>query len=407
MTDQPTLKRSINYPLLTLYGLGSIVGAGIYVLVGEVVNESGIFAPFSFLLAALIATFTAFTYAELSSRFPRCAGEAYYSYQAFHKKLISRIVGWSIVIIGVVSSATIANGFVGYFHVYVDAPAWLVIAGIILVLSLVAAWGIRESVSLASIVTVIELSGLLFVIYIVTQLDFHQPIATSDMVPSFDSSVWFGITVGAFLAFYAFIGFEDIVNVAEEVIHPRRTLPLGILTALVISTLLYVSVSFAAIYAVPVAKLSTSDAPLIDIVEQYGESAVLVMGFISMVAIVNGALIQVIMASRVIYGMACQQLAPAIFSHVNAKTQTPLWSTGLVATIVLTLALSFSLVTLAKITSFVTLLVFATMHFSLILIKHKEPDPPYAMVYPSWISVMGLVVTVALMVFQCWASWVA
>jgi amino acid transporter len=393
--------------MLTLYGLGTIVGAGIYVLVGEVVNEAGLFAPVSFLLAAFIATFIAFTYAELSSRFPRSAGEAYYIHQAFNRKMLSQLTGWSIVLIGFVSSATIVNGFVGYFNVYVQAPVWLVIVAVILLLAFVAAWGISESVWLASIITIIELSGLVFVVYVVTQLDYHQPITIGELFPSFEAAVWSGIVLGAFIAFYAFIGFEDIVNVAEEVIHPRRTLPLGILTALVISTILYVLVSLAAIYALPVEKLSISNAPLVEIVAQYDQSAVLVMGVISMIAVVNGVLIQIIMASRVIYGMACQRLAPQIFSRINARTQTPLWSTAFVAMVVLILALSFTLVTLAKITSFVTLVVFATMHLSLIVIKGNEPTPAYAMVYPLWIPVTGLLVSLALIGFQCWASWFA
>jgi basic amino acid/polyamine antiporter, APA family len=403
--NQPTLKRSINYPLLTLYGLGTIVGAGIYVLVGEVVNEAGLYAPVSFLLAAAIATFTAFTYAELSSRFPRSAGEAYYTQRAFNNKVFSGAIGWSIVVIGVVSTATITNGFVGYFNVYVEAPAWIVIIGLIVALAIIAGWGITESVWLAAVITVIEVGGLLFVIVIATQIETPQALEINDLVPSLDSSVWLGVALGAFLAFYAYIGFEDMVNVAEEVIHPRRTLPLGILTALVISTLLYIFVAVAAIYAVPIDQLSVSNAPLVDIVKQYSQSAVVVMGIISMIAVVNGALIQIIMASRVIYGMACQKLAPDIFSRVNAKTSTPLWATGLATVVVLILALTFSLVTLAKLTSFVTLLVFAVMHLALLIIKKKEPDPVYATVYPAWIPVIGLIVSLALVGFQIWASW--
>ena len=405
--NQPTLKRSINLPLLTLYGLGTIVGAGIYVLIGEVVNEAGVYAPVSFLLAAVIATFTAFTYAELSSRFPRSAGEAYYSYQAFQKKLFSGFIGWSIVVIGLVSGATITNGFVGYFNVYFDAPAWLVIVGFILVIATVAAWGISESVWLAAVVTIIEVFGLLFVIFSATQVEFHQQISISDLAPSLEPPLWLGIVLGAFLAFYAYIGFEDMVNVAEEVIHPRRTLPLGILTALVVSSLLYVLVAVAAIYALPASQLGASKAPLVDIVRQYSESTVVLMGVISMIAVVNGALIQIIMASRVIYGMACQKMAPDIFARINGRTQTPLWATGLVTVIILTLALSFTLVELAKATSFVTLLVFAIMHLSLIVIKRKEPNPVYAITYPVWIPITGLFVSLILVGIQVWASWVA
>lgn len=402
MDNQPTLKRTISLPLLTLYGLGTIIGAGIYVLIGEVVHEARQYAPVSFLIAAIIAAFTAFTYAELSSRFPRSAGEAYYSQQAFHNKFVSGLIGWSIVAIGVVSSATIANGFVGYLNVFLDVPEWLVITALIVVLALVAVWGISESVWLASIITVIECSGLLFVVYIAFQTDAPAVATIREFGPPMDGSVWAGILIGGFLAFYAYIGFEDMVNIAEEIVHPRRTLPLGILSALVVSTLLYEAVAIAAIVTVPVDELGASQAPLVNIAKHGGDTAITVMTVVSMIAVVNGALIQIVMASRVVYGMACQQLAPYVFSRVNSKTQTPVWATTVVTLSVLILALMFSLVALAKTTSFFTLGVFATMHLSLLIIKRKEPEPVYAAVYPSWIPAAGLLVTLGILIFQTW-----
>ena len=373
-------------------------------LVGEVVNESGIYAPVSFLIAAIIATFTAFTYAELSSRFPRSAGEAYYTQQAFNNSYISGLIGWSIVMIGLVSSATIVNGFVGYFNVYVDAPPSLTIFILVMVISAVAVWGISESVWLAAIITIIEVSGLLFVIFVAFDIDQPQALHVTDMIPSADVTIWIGVLIGAFLAFYAYIGFEDMVNVAEEVIHPQQTLPLAIIIALVASTILYVSVTLAAVFVLPVDQLAASRAPLVDIVRQYSESAVVVMGMVSMIAVVNGALIQVIMASRVVYGMACQNMAPKLFTGINAKTQTPIRATIFVTVIVLALALSFSLVTLAKATSFVTLLVFAAMHLALLVIKRREPDPANALIYPAWIPAVGFFVSLMLLMFQLWAT---
>ena len=404
MDNQPTLKRSITVPLLTLYGLGTIIGAGIYVLVGEVAHVAGFYAPISFLLAALIATFTAFTYAELSSRFPRSAGEAYYASQAFNNKIFSGLVGWSIVLIGVVSSATIINGFVGYFNVFVEIPAWIVIIGLVLLLSGITAWGISESVWLASIITVIEVFGLLFVVYSATQSDHVSGIGFKDFIPAGDGQVWHGILLGAFLAFYAYIGFEDMVNVAEEVVNPQKALPVAIILALVCSVVIYILVAVAAITTVPTEQLGNSTAPLVDVVRHYNENAVTLITVISMIAVVNGALIQMIMASRVVYGMANQQLAPAIFSAVNAGTQTPLRATALVTIVILILALAFSLVTLAKITSFITLLVFATMHIALLLVKNKMPVAEDAAVYPVWIPIGGLLVTLALLGFQTWAA---
>lgn len=402
MKSPASLKRVVTLPLLTLYGLGTIIGAGIYVLIGEVAKEAGMFAPVSFLVAAIIAAFTAFTYAELSSRFPKSAGEAYYAQTAFNRRWLAALLGWSVVTIGIVSSAAITVGFDGYFQVFVESPSWLVISLMVLSISMIAAWGIGEAVWFAAIVTLIEVGGLIFVLAVSGDLIIESSTNIAELIPSMDQFVWSGIFLGAFLAFYAFIGFEDMVNIAEEVKDPQSTLPKSILLVILISTLLYAMVAIVAVVALPPEQLGESSAPLRDIVVQSSESGGTIISLISLIAVVNGALIQVIMASRVLYGMAEQGIAPKLFAEVSTKTRTPLWATFAVAAIVLILALGFSIVTLAKVTSFITLLIFAAMHIVLIRTKRLDPLPVNATIYPVWIPIFGLMLISALVIFQCW-----
>lgn len=395
-----TLRRSLTLPLLTFYGLGTIVGAGIYVLIGAVAGKAGIFAPISFVLAAVIAGFTAFSYAELSSRLPRSAGEAVYMQEAFQRRWLSRLTGWSVVTIGIISSATIANGFVGYLQVFVSIPDWLAITALVLSLGLIAAWGIRESVWLATLITLIELGGLCYVVLMSGDALMTLPSRWPELIPSLDGLVWSGILVGAFLAFYAFIGFEDMVNVAEEVNDAPRTLPRAIILALVVSSSFYLLIALVAVLALPVEQLAASDAPLAAVVASSGHNHSLLISAISIVAVVNGAMIQIIMASRVLYGMGNTQLAPAVLATVHPRTRTPVTATGLVVLLVLTLALWLPLVTLAQLTSMVTLIVFIGVNLALIALKRRG-DPASAFINtPPWVPWTGVSLCLIFLILQ-------
>lgn len=400
MPETPHLKRSLSLPLITFYGLGTIIGAGIYVLIGAVTSKAGMFAPLAFLFAACIAGFTAFSYAELCSRFPQSAGEAVYVQEAFALPWLSSITGWSVVIIGLVSSATIANGFVGYLNIFFQVPGWLTITALILTLGFVAAIGINVSVWMATAITLIEIGGLFFVMFVAGGSLGQLPERIPEMIPSFEGTHWSGIFIGTFLAFYAYIGFEDMVNVAEEVKDAPRLLPKAIILALVISSLLYLSIAVIAVLTLPVDILSTSDAPLAAIVAASGKGNTLIISAISLVAVVNGALIQVIMASRVLYGMGKNQLAPRWLAEIHPRTQTPLLSTVLVTLAILVLALWLPLVTLAQITSFITLMIFTAVNASLLRLKLRIPRIPGTVHYPIWIPVIGALLSLALLIAQ-------
>jgi amino acid transporter len=394
------LKRSIGLPLLLFYGLGNILGAGIYVLIGKVAGEAGLYMPFAFLVASVVAAFSALTYSELSARFPLSAGEAVYIDEGFHRTALSRLTGLLIAFAGMVSAATIARGFYGYFNLFVELPEPLVVAGIILLLGIVCIWGISQSVMAAALLTLIEIAGLLLVIWTGRDALATVPANFDSLLPPLQAAPMTGIVLGAFLAFFAFIGFEDMVNIAEEVKNPRHTLPAAILLALLIATLIYASVALVAVLSVDQRTLSTSTAPLADVISATSDINPKIISLISMLAIVNGALIQMIMASRLFYGMAKKGWLWRPLAHVSASTQTPVTASVLVIVITLGLALWFPLETLARSTSFLVLTVFALANASLFAIKRSQPQPAGIINNPTWVPLTGVISCTGLLMFQ-------
>ena len=404
MHQPAQLKRGLSLWLLVFYGLGNILGAGIYVLVGKVAGSAGLFAPIAFFVASLVAAFTALTYAELVARYPLSAGEAVYVQKGLRLPALSVVVGLLIVLMGSVSAATIARGFIGYLDILIELPDALAITLLVFVLGATAIWGIVESVTIAALVTLIELLGLGLVLAVAGDNLFTIPDRLPELLPPMDPVIWQGIMLGAFLAFYAFVGFEDMVNVAEEVRNPVRNVPLAILLALGITTLLYAAVSLAAILTVAPEQLAASNAPLATVYEQATGSKPVVLSIISIFAVVNGALIQIIMSSRILYGMSRQGWLPALFGRVWSKTQTPVASTIAAAATVLVLALWLPLVTLAKSTSFLVLIVFTLMNLSLLRIKLRDPHPEGIRVVPRWVPAGGIIASLGLLLFQLYAG---
>jgi len=388
--------------MLTLYGLGTIIGAGIYVLVGEIAGHAGIYAPVAFLVAAIVAAFTGFTYGELAARLPFSGGEAVYANSAFQRKWLSALTGWAVVITGVVSAAALVNGFTGYFLVFVASPDWIIVILLALILGGIAAWGIEQSAWFAATMTVLSVLGLFWVLAVAFSA-FDVSSINFNARPPLNPAAWSGIFIGGFLAFYAFVGFEDMVNVAEEVREPEQTIPRAILIALIVSTLLYALVAFAAVATVPIDLLKESRAPLVDMMAIQGQAAEKGIALLSLMSVVNGALVQMIMASRVLYGMARHDMAPARFGHVNPVTRTPLLATAVAIIVVLVLALWLPVGTLAQVTSLVILLVFATMHLALLRLKQSDPQPEgVSVIHPAW-PATGLVLTLGLILVRAWS----
>jgi amino acid transporter len=372
MSEQIKLKRVVSLPMVTLYGLGTIIGAGIFVLIGEVAGIAGIYTPLAFLLASIIAGFTAFSYAELSSRFPKSAGEVVYLEETFHRHWLSTGTGIAVIAIGTISAATITNGSVGYIQIFFDLPAWLIIILLVTALALLAGWGISESVGVAAFTTAISIFGLIVIIAINVESLNTLPERLVEMVPT-DIEIWSLIVFGAFVAFYAFIGFEDMINLAEEVKEPQRNMPRAIILALLISTVLYVLISLTAVLALPIKTLASSNAPLTALIGEDHQAVRTMIGIISIFAIADGILIQIIKTARILYGMSSQKLIPPLFSSIHPRSRTPQFATFTVAATILILALTFPLLALAQFTSFITLVVFAAINFALWRLKLR-PD---------------------------------
>lgn len=391
----PALRRRLGLPLLVLYGTGITIGAGIYVLIGAVARHAGSYAPWSFVIAALAMGFTVASYAELSTRFPVSAGEAAYVKAAFNSRLIARLTGLLTVAIGLVSSATVAVGAAGYVRQFVDIPQNAIIVATVVSLGIVAGWGILESVFLASIFTVIEVGGLLWIIG--AAIHSGVPVVSPLLQPAPDIGSMPGIAFASLLAFFAFVGFEDLANVVEEAKVPHRDIPRAMILTLLISTFLYVAVAGIAVSAVSVQVLGSSPAPLSAVFHAVTGLNASAIGGIAIVATLNTILAQMTMAARVIYGMARQGDLPRIAGHVHARTATPLLATVIIVILVMALAVSFPLERLAESTSVATLVVFALINAALLRLRHKRVRSQEIHVsVPIWFPAAGLVASVAM-----------
>lgn len=372
------LARNLGFWALVSYGLGDILGAGIYALMGKVAGVAGMHAWLAFGVSLVAAAITALSYSELVNRFPRSGGEAFYAQQGFRLPLVSSVTGWLVFCAGTLSLSAIAVVFAGYLGDWLPAvPVPLVTVAFLGTLGLVNFRGIRES-SLANIVcTVIEASGLLLVIgvgglYLVE----HGPVASASGSTSpldLRGLEPARVMQGAALAFFAFIGFQDMVNVAEEVEQPERNFPTAILTALGAAGLTYIVIAVIATSVVDPAVLGRSSAPLSDVVRTAGGDWLeRIFPVIALFAVANTGLLNFIMASRLLYGMAQQGLLPASLARVHAVRRTPHVAIGTVLAAAVGLSLSGTLGYLAGATSTLLLGVFLVVNLALVRVKHRD-----------------------------------
>lgn len=392
------LKRSLTLPLLTLYGLGNILGAGIYVLIGKVAGHSGENTIVAFLVAMLIAGLTALSYMELSSRYPMSASASIYLYKAFSKKSLSIIVGLALVFGGITSAAALSKGFAGYLDSIFTVNQTLASVGVILLLGLIAAKGMGASAKFAAIFTVVEVTGLLIII-----VSGHSHISGADLISSFhlDKQIGLsGVLFGAFLAFYAFIGFEDMVNLSEEVKKPRTTMPLAILLSLGIATVLYVLVVSVSLSAVGSAELAKSGAPLNLVFDRVSHIDPFYISVIGIAAAINGVLVQIIMGSRILYGLSVQGWLDKRLAKVHPTYRTPLFATALVTGCMIGGTLLLGLVSLAEITSLLLLSAFTLVNFGLAYIKQRDKSQGVAVKVPLPVPILGGISCLCLIIFQ-------
>ena len=396
------LRRSLTLFYAVLYGMGVTIGAGIYVLIGAAAARAGMHAPLAFVAAALLMGLTAASFAELGTRMPVAAGEAAYVRAAFGSDRWSAAVGFLVVAIAVVAAAAISVGSAGYIAVFVTLPQPFIIAAVVLGMGAIAAWGIKESVAFAGAMTLIEVGGL---IVLVAAGAFSGPDLLTrlpEMLPPGVSPAGLvGLVSATLLAVFAFIGFEALVNVSEELHDPQRTLPRAIFLTLALTTLLYVLVVWVALVAVPPAELAASKAPLALAFERLTGTSPRTMSAIAVVATINGIVVQIILAARVLYGLARQGALPPAFREVSPVTRTPLLATGTAAALVLVLALLLPLEGLADLSARFTLVLFAIVNLALISIKAREgASARHIYLAPRWVPWAGLASCLALLLID-------
>ena len=364
------LKRGMGLFHLTMYGVGLILGAGIYVLIGEAAGFAGDSVWIAFVLGSIVALFAGLSYAELSSMFPKAAAEYTFVKNAFKNNFFAFIIGWLTAITSMITAATVALGFGGYFSEFLNIPIVISAIALIGILSIVNFMGIKESSWTNTVFTIIEAAGLILIIIIGFTISEPEPVNYFESPTGFS-----GIVIAFVLIFFAFIGFEDIANIAEEVRNPKKVIPRAIILAVMISGIIYVLVSLAVVRVINWEDLSSSAAPLADVAKRgLGVQGHIIFSGIALFAITNTVLITLVAGSRMIYGMAREKSYPHILAKVHSKTKTP-W---LAIIVIMLTAIGFSIigdiVIVANITVFAVIITFGAVNLSVIVLRYTESD---------------------------------
>lgn len=391
------LKRTLGLTECIFFGVGSILGAGIYTLIGKVAGVSGNFIWLSFLIAAVSALFTAFSYAELSAAFPKAGGEYEYAKKAFGKKT-GMFLGITISLNGIISGATVAIGFSGYLGGLTGISLLLGALGIIVLVFGVNAMGIRGSSVVNIIFTIIEAGGLLFVIYVALpylgKVNYMEPPAEG----------YNGILAASALAFFAYIGFEEIVKLAEETEAPEKNIPRALFTASAIVIVIYSLVAVSAVSVIPYPVLGKSISPLADIIgKDYGKTGVIIISVIALFATTNTILSNMVGSSRVLLNISKETKALKMFSYVSPKRKAPLTALTLILLLMGGFALIGNIETIARIANVFIFITFIVVNLSVIVLRIREKDMPRPYRIPlsikniPLISVLGILTTLVLL----------
>ncbi|MDF2554473.1 MAG: amino acid permease [Microbacterium sp.] len=410
-TDIPAptrLRRGIGGPLLFAFILGDVLGAGVYALMGVLSERVGgmLWAP---LLAALVlALLTAGSYAELVTKYPRAGGAAVFAERAFKNKLVSFLVGFCMLAAGVVSAAGLSIAFAGqYLQTFVEVPVVPVAIVFLAVLAALNARGIRESMGANFVMTAIEVSGLVIVVVVVGVLlaGGGGDVSRVTQVPD-GTGVATAVLAGAIIAYYSFVGFETSANMIEEVKEPSRMYPRALFAALGAAGLVYVLVGLASSIALPPEELSSSSGPLLAVVEASGVAIPSwLFSLIALIAVANGALLTMIMASRLTYGMAEQGLLPRALSRVLPGRQTP-WVAILATTLVaMLLTLVGDLALLAETVVLLLLFVFLSANISVLVLRRDRVEHDHFRVW-TFVPVLGIASCLLLLSQQTLRVWI-
>nr|WP_225954974.1 APC family permease [Kibdelosporangium phytohabitans] len=377
--------------MLFWFILGDILGAGVYVLIGEVAGRSGGAVWLPLLLALVLAMFTAGSYAELATKYPRAGGAAYYTRRAFGS-FTGFAVGFCMLAAGIVSVAALARGFAGdYLGQFVRLPVLLVAAVFLVALGLLNARGIKESLRANVVATLVEVGGLVLVVvlgvWVVLRGD--ADLARLGQVGVAGESPFAGVLGGAVLAFYSFVGFETSVNLAEEVRDPRRSYPRALLAALGTAGVVYLLVGLVASAVVSTEQLASSSGPLLEVVRAAGAVPLWVFSLVALVAVANGALLTGIMSSRLAYGMARDGLLPGVLTRVLPRRRTPWVAIAATTALAIALAMTGTVAALASTLVLLLLIVFLAVNLAVLVLRREGGDGDHFRV-PAVIPVLGI-----------------
>ncbi|MEU4387428.1 APC family permease [Promicromonospora sp. NPDC023805] len=400
------LSRAVSGRLLYLFILGDVLGAGVYALVGEVAGEVGGPVWLPLLVALGLALLTAGSYAELVTKYPRAGGAAVFAERAFRRPVISFLVGFSMLAAGVTSAAGLSLAFAGdYFGTFVDAPERLVAVLFLVAVAALNARGIRESLGANVVMTIIEVSGLV-VIVVLALVVLGRGDGDLGRVTRFadDTTPALAVLSGAILAYYSFVGFETSANVVEEVRDVRRVYPRALFGALLTAGAVYVAVGLAAVAVVDPATLAGSSGPLLEVVERAGTVPGWLFSLVALIAVANGALLTMIMSSRLAYGMAEQRLLPAALGRVLPRRRTP-WVAIVVTTLVAVgLVFTGDLASLAETVVLLLLLVFISTNVAVLVLRrdHVEHEHFRVVTVVPWLGVASCVLLLTQQSGETW-----
>lgn len=384
---------------MMLYGLGSMLGSGIYGLIGQAAGQVGNAVWLAFLVALVAALLTSLSYASLGSRYPRAGGAAYVTERAYGSRLLSFTVGLAVVCSSLTSVATQSRVFAANLTTVFGLDAYPVTAlalGFLLLVTGLVFRGIRESMWVNVLCTIVEAAGLLLVIAV--GMPFWGSVDLLETPQSTgDDMMWLLVVQGAVLTFFAFIGFEDTINVAEECRDPQRTIPLGLMAAMGCAALLYVGVAITAVSVVPWQELADAPGPLTEVMSRAAPAfPPIVFTAITLFAVANTALVNSVTASRLIYGMARQGLLPESLGNIHARTRTPHIAIGCLAVILAPLIALGSIGQLASATVLMLLVVFTVVNGALFLLKRRAGEPQGRFEVPTIIPALGAMACLAL-----------
>jgi len=401
------LKRAVSGPMLLLFILGDVLGAGVYALAGTIAGQVGGAVWVPLLIALLFALLTAGSYAELVTKYPHAGASAVFAGKAFRSPLISFLVGFCMLAAGVTSAAGLSLAFAGdYLSPFIEVSPHYAALAFLAVIALLNARGIKESLSANLVMTLIEISGLLIVIFAAAWF-FRSGEADLGRAMTFKAGIDPAVAVlsAALLAFYSFVGFETSANLAEEIRNVRTTYPRALFGALLIAGAIYMGVAIAAAAVMPVEQLLHSSAPLLEVVKASGLGIPpRLFAFIALVAVANGALLTMIMSSRLAYGMARQGLLPGPLTYVLPTRRTPGVAILVTSVLAVILTLTGSLATLAQTVVLLLLFVFISTNLAVLVLRKDKVQTPHFRV-PTWVPVLGIASCLLLLSQQSLDTW--